>query len=642
MSDQELIDFYIRNRDLFHNNNIISGLFRWIAWGICKILIILADVCKSVYDTAFGLIDFTANEKINVFIESFKPLLVILLALSLLAMGISLIMGGEKRPKAVQNALIMIICVCCSTVVFSEMNRMTISFKNAVDEIPVSDERADGVYDIVSDHLYDIYYFDQKLSGGMQSIDFSRKNTLPSRNVNAELVGILNYNEVLDWDDSIYKFKSSKAEDILSHKLLAAVDASSTYILGEVNTGALWTNIGNEYYYRYEMDFFPLFCRLASLIVIYLAFGYRVVRILFELVFARLLASLYSAEISGGEKIRKILLFIRDSYILLILTTLCIKFFFLLTSFTSAKVDNTWVQGILILFIAFCVADGPALIQQLIGMDAGLSGGIGKTLALMRAASWVSGRTNALMRHGGSLMRGVGGGKDAAGKNPAGGIHANSMQQNTGFMQDSSQGETREGAFGESGQQSGYRQGSDAESSAKQHGQPSDEASYQQADRQDAGENHSPNQSQGYQTQDAAFMEDAVDTPSTGSTAGNPDAFMDVPERQGQGSSFMDAALDAGDTKVPKADPQGENSSSKDIMQENAGPSSRAVSKESEKSMRLGETKERKTEKRMRDADDRRWNFMHDKETNPERQSSFTSRRKDDSDLTLKKKKKGR
>ena len=104
----------------------------------------------------------------------------------------------------------------------------------------------------------------------------------------------------------------------------------------------------------------------------------------------------------------------------------------------------------------------------------------------------------------------------------------------------------------------------------------------------------------------------------------------------------MDAALDAGDTKVPKADPQGENSSSKDIMQENAGPSSRAVSKESEKSMRLGETKERKTEKRMRDADDRRWNFMHDKETNPERQSSFPSRRKDDSDLTLKKKKKGR
>ena len=138
MSDQELIDFYIRNRDLFHNNNIISGLFRWIAWGICKILIILADVCKSVYDTAFGLIDFTANEKINVFIESFKPLLVMLLALSLLAMGISLIMGGEKRPKAVQNALIMIICVCCSTVVFSEMNRMTISFKNAVRNFDVA------------------------------------------------------------------------------------------------------------------------------------------------------------------------------------------------------------------------------------------------------------------------------------------------------------------------------------------------------------------------------------------------------------------------------------------------------------------------------------------------------------------------
>lgn len=662
MSDQELIDFFIRNRDLFHNNSIISSAFRWIEWGVCKILIILADVCKNVYDTAFGLIDFTANDTINDFIDTFKPLLVMLLALSLLAMGISLILGNEKRPKAVQNALIMIICICCSTVVFSEMNRMTVSFKNAVEEIPVSDEKADGVYDIVSEHLYDIYYYDQKLSGGMQSIDFSKKKTLPHRNINEELIGVIDYNEVLDWDDEIYSFKSGAAEDILSHKLLAAVDASSTYILGEVNTGALWTNIGNEYYYRYQIDFFPLFCQLASLIVIYLAFGYRVVRILFELVFARLLGSLYSAEISGGEKIRKILIFIRDSYILLILTTLCIKFFFLLTSMVSTQVENTWVQGLLILFIAFCVADGPALIQQLLGMDAGLSGGIGKTLALMRVANGVSSRAGSLMRHSSSLLRGIGGGKGtAADKNSVGSIHgANSMGQSTAFMNDSSQSERSGSSFTSSSQSE--RNGSSFASSSQSErngagenaygknasGSSAETSSIQQADRAGGGESRNPEREQVSQMQDTGFMDERSDPlhPNDGG-AGSPSSFMDEQSPNEKGHSFMESDSNVADMPVPGEMQNGQTANAaKDIMQDAAdhAQSRQPSAKESEKekSTLFGKTTEKTSERRMRDADDHRWNFMHDRETNPERRSSFVSGRKDDSNLTLKKKGKGR
>ena len=58
--------------------------------------------------------------------------------------------------------------------------------------------------------------------------------------------------------------------------------------------------------------------QLAALIIIFLTMSYKCVRIAFELVVGRLLAYLYSTELSGGEKIRKILVFIRDSYILLV------------------------------------------------------------------------------------------------------------------------------------------------------------------------------------------------------------------------------------------------------------------------------------------------------------------------------------
>ncbi len=630
MSEQELIDFFIRNRDLFHNNDILASMGRGIAWVFCKFMILLADVCKTLYDTAFGLIDFTSNEKVNDFISEFQPLLMVLLALSIVALGISLMMGSEKRPKLAQNALIMILCVCCSTVVFSELNKMTLSFKNAVEDIPVTDEKADGVYDMVADHLYDIYYYDQKLSGGMKSIDFTEKESLPSKNINAEIVSILDYNEVLDWDDSVYNFKSDAAEDILSHRLIAAVDSGSTYILGEVNTGALWTNIGNQFYYRYKLDFFPLFCQLGAVIVIYVAFGYRVIRVMFELVFARLLATLYAAEVSGGERIRKILIFIRDSYILLVTTTLCIKFFFMLTSLVSAQVENTWVQGLLILFIAFCVSDGPTLIQMLIGMDAGLSGGIGKTLMTVRAASWVSNKTTSLAKHGMGMFSGLLGGKGGGKTPPGGGVSQNSSNQSTDFMNGSSDSSNNTNIFGENGANGNDPGigGNGANGSNSANGSNGDSSSGSgERTNQDAN----PNQRQDYSTQDTGFMDETgTDTPLQDTSTQSPGSFMEQePESFARPDAESEVLSGSGSAK-----PQ-------DIMHDKEeNLMNNETHHSSEKEQKL--SKESTSTRRMRDADDRRWNFMNDKETQPERRSSFLNKRKDDSSLTLTKKKKGR
>lgn len=104
-------------------------------------------------------------------------------------------------------------------------------------------------------------------------------------------------------------------------------------------------------------------------------------RIAFELVVARLLAFLYAAELSGGEKLRKILIFIRDSYILLLVTTLCIRVFYLFNAFITTTIDNTFVQGVLILFVAFSVIDGPNLVEKILGMDAGLSQSTARLMA---------------------------------------------------------------------------------------------------------------------------------------------------------------------------------------------------------------------------------------------------------------------
>ena len=114
--------------------------------------------------------------------------------------------------------------------------------------------------------------------------------------------------------------------------------------------------------------------------------AYKVTRIAYELVVARLLALLYSAEVSGGEKIGKIFVFIRDSYILLLITTICIRLYGLFNAFITETVDNSFAQAVFIVFAAFCVIDGPNLVEKLLGMDAGLSSSTARMMAAYGAA----------------------------------------------------------------------------------------------------------------------------------------------------------------------------------------------------------------------------------------------------------------
>ena len=105
---------------------------------------------------------------------------------------------------------------------------------------------------------------------------------------------------------------------------------------------------------------------------------------------ARLLAYLYSAELSGGEKIKKIIVFIRDSYILLIVTAICIKVYVLITGYISSHMNNGLVSAIFSLFIAFAVIDGPNLVERLLGMDAGLKSSTARLLAAYGVAKRVT------------------------------------------------------------------------------------------------------------------------------------------------------------------------------------------------------------------------------------------------------------
>lgn len=389
MSKKELIDFYLANGDLFSQNDIITGALRSLGFWFLKILAMIGDACKQLYDITFGLVDFTTWPKINAFVEEFKPVFVALMAASLFALGIMLIAKSEKKPKLALNICIACLCVTCSTLVFTQLNTLVKEAKTGIDS--VTEETASDVYDIVGNNTMDIYYLDQQI--GMSAIDYTKnKNKLPHPKMTRQKMDVMDYTEVLDPDSDRYEFSDDNAEDILTNEIISLGDGKS-YSVGEVYDGVAWTSVGNNFYYRYKIDLLPTILELGALIVLYIAMAYKCTRLAFELVFGRLLAFLYSAELSGGQKIAKILVFIRDTYILLFITTLCIKLFYFFSAYVGELNLSPLIEAAIILFVAFSVIDGPNLVEKLLGMDAGLKSSTARLMAGYKLASGATRRT---------------------------------------------------------------------------------------------------------------------------------------------------------------------------------------------------------------------------------------------------------
>lgn len=389
MGTEQLKEFYVRNSEIFVNNELPIWVLREIGWFLFRGLVWIADKCQALYDTSFGLIDFTSWSNVNEYVGALKPLFIALTAISLFALGVMLIFAHEKKPKIVINICLAVLCVTCSTVVFHDLNQVTKDIKKGFESISVGDDKFDGVYDIVGDNLIDLIYLDKKV--GIANLNYEKdEKKLPHPDINKENFWQIDYGEVLNYKSERKWNDEEKVKEILKQKLViefsdAAGDITN-YQIRDVYNGFGWNSaddadLANEYYYRYHFSFFLAVLQIVSIIVLYVALSYKCVRIAFELVVARLLAFLYAAELSGGEKLRKILIFIRDSYILLLVTTLCIRVFYLFNAFITTTIDNTFVQGVLILFVAFSVIDGPNLVEKILGMDAGLSQSTARLMA---------------------------------------------------------------------------------------------------------------------------------------------------------------------------------------------------------------------------------------------------------------------
>lgn len=383
---EEVITVLKKNRDIFHTSTIPGGIFRYIGWSVMKGLVWVAEQCAKLFDESFKFIDFTRYEPVEKFLTSWKPVVFALISLSILFLGLIMIFWQEKKPKLMMNICLAVLIMTSSGYLIDQLNGfVTDDIRSAIlNDGDTSTGSSGLVYDMVGNSIYDLIYIDDKLDGGLMKM--TKNNRKLYDDFAKEDLELMSINEVLKPDDV-----KAESKDLVSNRIYYK---KGNLELKEIYNGVAWTDLLNEYYYRYDVEWFTVIVGLVSLIIVYVCLAYKVVRILYEVVVQRLLAALYSANLSSGQKTLKILDSIKDSYITLILVMVCLKIYLLAFKMVGETQFAAFSKVMLLFFLALAVADGPNIIQKLTGVDAGLSSGMGKIIAGVQATRMMSTMTS--------------------------------------------------------------------------------------------------------------------------------------------------------------------------------------------------------------------------------------------------------
>lgn len=394
-----LVNWYINNKKITEEQSIFTTALRGISWGITSLLAYLADAAESLYNSAFDFIDITTYRTVQLFIEDFKPIIIGIVAISLFALFLMIILGSEKRPKFMQNFIILILVVSASTLCFNEMNSLVKTFKASVEKYKVSDSSS-LTYSAINSNLIDLVKLSSKKKG-LDKVNYKHasKEELASYFgagiKNNHDFSLIDYTSTLNPDSAIFNYaKEGNTKEILNNKLITKDIDRKDYTTKKVDNGWGWntddaSDFGNEFYYRYYQNTINTWLNLFAIIFLYLTMAYKVVRLAYEIVMSRILVIPYAADFSGGEKQKKILIVIRDTYIMFAVVILSVKLYQIIATYCNTHYID-FKQGAFTLIAAFIVVDGPNVVEKILGMDAGLKSSTARLLAVGSTAGFLA------------------------------------------------------------------------------------------------------------------------------------------------------------------------------------------------------------------------------------------------------------
>lgn len=428
MQESEIIQFLIDNLDYFSVSDIISSVFRSLLWMIVKGLAWLTDFCQEFYSKCFEFLDFTTSESVQSFMEEMKLVVVLVLTISIMLIGYKLIFRPQKKPSVITNLFIGMFVLISFTYIMTTINSGMIYSKNYI--MNSYGGSGSAANQIISQNLTDLYYVDAKI--GLKNMD---ESNIPHAALTDQNVKMLQFNEVADGDSDLVS--SDEAKDILKKKVIYNPKSSADTGQDEyaISNFADFLSIKGGYY-RYHLSSFFVILSLLSLVIVFLVMGYKVFKLVWELVTVQFLSIIFSGEIFSGQAMKKLLDFVKNLYVVMFYTIVSIKLYLIASEYINVTFSSG-IAAMMLLCLAFAVIDGPNVIEKILGIDAGLNQGMSKLLSFghlaggafrTAQAAYMQHRMNQGMRNISNAINN--GGTNTGGSNSIHGANANLNSMN--------------------------------------------------------------------------------------------------------------------------------------------------------------------------------------------------------------------
>ncbi len=387
MSNIEFLKTLIEN-NVLELVGIFSYGLRYLGWILIQGLVKLVDGLENAVSTIYNINNFFETKEVVHFLDNYKPVLWTIFAIALAFIGFQ-IMFQRKRDKGQipVNILISITIIVGLPFLMTELNKAT---KLIVDNNIGTYESS--AKEIVKGNLSDLYYLD---SVGYKLSD--KKN-----NISLDNIMNIDINEKLepnDLKDPMYKdaFKEKIVENSNGELDLVKLDKSFFSFL-------------DEDYYRYNLNFMVVIGSLLVSIIAMFCSCLKIGRILIELAFNKILATVLAfSDIGTGKKLKMVVENILSMFAILISTSVLLKLYVVFTGWLNSPdvaIENQVVKLLVLGAGSWAVIDGPNIIERIFGIDAGIKSSWGAIVAGIEGAKMLGKGTRSMFSAGNKLYNG--------------------------------------------------------------------------------------------------------------------------------------------------------------------------------------------------------------------------------------------
>jgi len=403
VNDTQIITFLETHHGILNKSSYFSDGLRFIGYWVIRLLSMLLDAVSSAQVEALRFLNFTTYQPIKDLSDKYQVIGLMVAGVCLATLGV-LIMHKKERDldKVVQNFLV-------ATVLFLSLNLLLTNLSEFVRGASRASSSEAFSQQIIRPNLTDLYAMDKaEWNTGIFGGDtgnypnfLSSDKDFAKVEINSTLVTAQKLLGDFFKDPNAVPL-SDKAKEALAFQLdyygsTPVLRKMSNYFLGK-----------DDMYYRYSWNFWTILFTLIGALVVSVFLLWRLFQIMMEMGITSIWGQISSfTDIHSGKRNWQIINKLVSCAIVIIALFLLQNIFVLMWQYIDTLGYAMPLNVLAKLAVAFFIIQGPDIIEQLYGIDAGTSGLASSVTGLVQGVRGIS-----------MLGKGVGKGLSTAANTP--------------------------------------------------------------------------------------------------------------------------------------------------------------------------------------------------------------------------------